>query len=127
MPDATWELTLPWPRPPLDLNKRRHYMAEYRIRQQIIPAVHVLALQAKLPKGLDRVRIVLHWQPAIVRLRDTDNPTPTLKVCIDALTRYGLVPDDDSEHVTSGCVIEELASKSRLWLTIHDLSPEVAA
>ncbi len=121
-----WTLDLPWPRPPLDENKRLHHMAVYRARQEIIPAVRVLALQAKLPKGLDRVGIVLHWQATVHRPRDSDNPTPTLKACIDALTRYGLLEDDDSEHVTSGCVIEALGPKSRLWLTIHDLSGEAA-
>lgn len=120
-PLRTWELELPWPRPPLDLNKHMHHMQIHRIRNEIIPAMHILALQAKLPKGLPRVRIVLHWQPKVARPRDSDNPTLTLKACIDGLTRYGLTADDDSEHVESACVIEPLGPKSRLWLTIAEL------
>lgn len=120
----TWELPLPWARPPLDLNTSMHYMQIHRIRKEIISAMHVLALQAKLPKDLDRVRIVLHWQPMVARTRDVDNPVTTLKACTDGLTRYGLVEDDDSEHVESACVIEPLGRVARLWITITDISPE---
>jgi crossover junction endodeoxyribonuclease RusA len=117
----SWTIDLPWPRPPLDLNKRMHWGQVHRIRNEILPAMHILALQAKLPKGLERVRIVLHWQPRVARKRDSDNPSSTLKACIDGLTRYGLTEDDDSAHVESACVIEPLGPKSRLWLTITEV------
>ena len=129
MSPRTWTLELPFDRPPLSLNARQHHMAVYRIRQQIIEAVHWQAIAQRLPKNLDHVGIVLHWQATVKRSRDTDNPAPTLKACIDALAGgrgkrrgYGLVVDDDSEHVTSGVVIEQLAAEPRMWLEIHDLS-----
>jgi Holliday junction resolvase RusA-like endonuclease len=118
----TWEIDLPYPAPPLSLNKRMHYQAEHRVRTQILSDVAVLARALKIPKGLQRVEIALHWQARVIRRRDSDNPTPTLKVCIDALTKYGLTEDDDSAHVESACVIEPLGPKSRLWLTITEVT-----
>jgi crossover junction endodeoxyribonuclease RusA len=117
-----WVIDLPYPAPPLSLNKRMHYRSEARVRKQIHSDVAVLARVLKIPKGLQRVEIVLHWQARVIRRRDSDNPTPTLKACIDALTKYGLVEDDDAEHVTSRCVIEPLAKKPRVWLTITEVT-----
>jgi hypothetical protein len=103
---------LPYDRPPLSMNKRLHHMAEYRVREQIRTDVLALARFYKLPKGLERVHVVLHWSPIVRRTRDTDNPGPTVKAILDALKPgtpkkpgHGLVPDDDSEHVSSEVVI----------------------
>jgi hypothetical protein len=123
---------LPYDRPPLSMNKRLHHMAEYRVREQIRTDVLALARFYKLPKGLDRVHVVLHWSPIVRRSRDTDNPAPTVKAIIDALKvgtpkkpGYGLVPDDDSEHVSSGVVIHPVRpfrggwdDEPRMWLEI---------
>jgi len=121
---SEWTLDLPYAAPPLSLNGRHHWTYITRTTSQLKQDTHRLALHAKLPRGLERVEVVLHWQPRTKRKRDTDNPTPTLKACIDGLTRlYKLVPDDDSDHVSSRCVIEPVAATARLWLTITDLGP----
>jgi len=71
----------------------------------------LLATSSKLPKHLDQVGIVLHWQATTKRPpRIATTPHPTLKALIDGLVRYGLVEDDNSERVTSGCVIESVAA-----------------
>lgn len=116
-----WRLDLPYPRPPLTLNQRMHWAPKLQIQRQIADDVTLLAHAAKLPTGLDRVEIVLCWHARLNRRRDTDNPAPTLKAAIDALTRYGLTADDDSEHVTSGVVIESGAPVDALWLSIREL------
>ena len=98
-------LTLPYDKPPLGLNDRMHWRPANRWRQQIKNDTITLAKQAKLPTGLDRIHVTLVWYPKDRRNRDSDNPTPTLKAAIDGLVKYGLIPDDNSEHVTSECVI----------------------
>jgi len=123
-----WRILLPYPRPPLSLNQRLHWAAKAKITKQIIDDVTVLAHASSVPKGLVRVGIVLHWSAKTNRRRDTDNPAPTLKAAIDALTRYGLTADDDSTHVTSGTTIESGAPVDALWLSIFELrdGPETA-
>lgn len=117
-----WRLDLPgYTSPPLSENQRLHWAAKHRIGQQLRNDVLLLARAAKLPRNLGRVEIVWHWQPTVRRRRDDDNPTPSLKVARDALVAYGLVADDDSEHVRSGCVIEPVgAPPARCWLTITE-------
>jgi len=121
------EIDLPYQRPPLSLNGRMHWADKARWTKQLRDDAMVLAVKHRLPKGLAHVGIVLHWQATTRRQRDTDNPTPTLKALIDGLTRYGLVEDDDSGHVTSGVVVESLAPIARLWLRIIELTARRAA
>lgn len=120
----TWVLRLPYSAPPLSLNKKLHWSAEYKWKQQIQSDVLNMARYVRLPKGLSRVEIVLHWAPSVRRDRDTDNPTLTLKPAIDALIRYGLCADDSHEYVSSRCVIEPIAKPSQVWLSVTDLSQE---
>lgn len=98
---------------------------------------------AKLPRGLDRVRIdcvaFIHGQNKVVR--EADNLAPTRKAAVDGLgpdrrtartpraVGYGLVPDDSDEHVELTAVrIERLPAHpyrlGHLQLTITDLSED---
>lgn len=118
----TWTIELPYASPPLSLNDRMHWARANWWKQCIRADAHTLALAERLPLGLTRVEIALHYQPSTKRSRDEDNMFATLKPAIDGLVQYGLVADDDSAHVTSRCVIEPVAKPARLWLTITDLS-----
>ncbi|HET6917328.1 MAG TPA: hypothetical protein VFH56_14640 [Acidimicrobiales bacterium] len=115
-----WTIPLPYPRPPLNLNQRMHWAPRNRLTQQIKSDVHTLARLHKLPTGLDRVIVTLHWQPTTNRRRDSDNPSPTLKAAIDGLTQYGLTADDNSAHVWSATIIEPRAAQAAVWLTIEE-------
>jgi hypothetical protein len=128
---TTYILWLPWLQPPITSNQQRrmHHMTEARIKRGIRVDVGWAAKAAKLPKGLARVEIVLHWQPAINRARDEDSLAPALKSCCDALALgrgrhpgYGLVADDTAGIVTSRTVIHPVAKPARFWLEIEDLS-----
>jgi hypothetical protein len=128
---TTYILPLTWLQPPITSNQQRrmHHMAEARIKRQIRFTVGLQAKLARLPKGLARVEIILHWQPAIARARDEDSLAPTLKSCCDALALgkgrnpgYGLVADDTAGIVTSRTVIHPVAKPARFWLEIEDLS-----
>jgi hypothetical protein len=128
---TTYILPLPWLQPPITANtqRRMHHMAEARIKRGIRADVGWAAKQAKLPKGLARVEIVLHWQPEVLRGRDEDSLDPCRKSCVDALALgkgrnpgYGLVADDTAGIVTSRTVIHPVATPARFWLEIEDLS-----
>lgn len=121
-------LRLPYLKPPLNANQRLHRMAEYRLQAQVKGDTIRMALMERLPTGLSRVQIVLHYRPASRRKRDTDNLSATLKPAIDGLKTYGLIPDDNSEHVLSTCVIDpvEPGQPGQLYLHIIDLTEEAA-
>lgn len=120
-----WTIRLPYDRPPLSLNDRMHWAKAAGLKRMLLADIQNLAISERIPRGLDRVHIVLHWQPARRGQRDTDNPTATLKPLIDGLVKYGLVTDDNSEHVTSECVIEPVGKPSRTWLTIRRVPAQV--
>lgn len=119
----TFVIRLPYVAPPLSLNDRMHWAQASRLKIQLKADVYTLAMHHKLPKNVDQVRVTLVWLPKDRRRRDTDNPTATLKVCIDALKDYGLVADDDSTHVTSSCEIGNPQPGGALLLKVDVLSP----
>jgi hypothetical protein len=63
-------------------------------------AVGWLVKGAKIP-ALSHASIWLEWTPSVHRRRDTDNPEPTRKACIDAIVSVArILPDDTPEYVT---------------------------
>lgn len=121
----TWEMKLPYERPPMSLNKHVHHMKEYRLREQIKTDIGWLARYHKLPKGLQQIKVELLWVVAPNRRRDTDNPTPSLKPMIDALVKHGVVPDDTAAHVRSEVLIEAPTPyrSHGMYLVVRDIAP----
>jgi hypothetical protein len=119
----TWTLTLPYRTPPLRDNSRDHWAVKAAATRQLRGDARVLAAHAKLPRQLHRVAIILHWQPAVRRRRDQLSIAPTLKPLVDGLVDYGLVPDDDVDHVTVTCRIHppQPGACGALWLDIEEL------
>jgi Holliday junction resolvase RusA-like endonuclease len=133
----TWTIPLPgYTTPPLSQNRRQHWAAERKIKQQLQGVVIQWAQAVKLPKGRQKVTITLHWEPSVERRRDVDNYFDTVKPCVDALVRYGLCADDDHRIVLPQVKIHPVAAlpklhyvgslrqrqPARLWLTVEDLS-----
>lgn len=116
---TSWELLLPYPSPPLSLNKRMHWRVENSWKKQLHNDVLVLCLLNHLPKDQARARVTLVWHPHDKRRRDTDNPVPTLKALIDGLVKYRLVTDDSSEFVTSSVEILAPMRPARLLLRVE--------
>jgi Holliday junction resolvase RusA-like endonuclease len=112
---------LPWPKPPLTKNKRLHYHAEAKVRKQVHRDVMLMALSAKLPKGLGQVKIDLWWEARIERRRDTDNMFDTMKPLIDGLVKYGLVEDDNADHVKSECHVVT-GTRDICWMVVTPAS-----
>lgn len=116
-------IELPWKRPPLSLNDRKHWTAQHRIKTSLRNEAAVLTRQAR---GFDPepfelpLDITLVWRVTDRRRRDTDNPFATLKPCIDGITD-ALGIDDHAGNVSSRCVIEYRPGESPgLRLDVRD-------
>lgn len=119
-----WRIDLPgYRKVPLSQNDRSHWRSTHRDRIDLMDATMWMAKLVKLPTGLQRVSVELHYVPATRRRRDEDNMAPTLKACCDALVMYKLVPDDSHEYLTSASRIDPVNSrKCGLYLLVADLS-----
>lgn len=109
---VSYELPLPYQRPPLSLNdglggKRGRHAKAAKVRA-LRDAVTVRGRQLDM-RPAPHLHVVLHYVPRDRRARDADNLVATLKPCIDALTAAGatrgwaclsLVPDDTPEHLS---------------------------
>ena len=78
-----------------------------------------------------RVRVTLHYIPPDRRVRDAENPTPTLKAVCDGIVDAGIVRDDSPKFMVKDMpVIHPAASVSglrpRLWVVIAALTWESA-
>jgi len=116
----TWEITLPWKRPPLTLNQRLAWPVKAGITKRVRRDVALLIRAHHIPP-CGQVKVTLHWQPDTVRRRDLDNPFATLKVCVDAIRDAGVVADDDSTHVSFAVDIHPVrrGDSARVWLEIQ--------
>lgn len=95
----TWVITLPYERPPLNLNQRHHWTVRSRITKQIREQGGWLMRAAHIPP-LRNATVGLNWTVPDRRRRDTDNPILTLKPLADAMVDAGILPDDTPEFVT---------------------------
>lgn len=136
----TATLKLPWSAPPLSMNDsgatRGAMFAKARKITEIRRTVVTLAIATKLPKGVDRATITLHYRPRDNKPRDSVNLAPTLKAAVDGLTPqkivttkrgfnvhpgYGFVVDDSTRHVSTPEPIIHPAERGlpgALWLEI---------
>lgn len=121
-------IRLPWTTPPLTLNQRwPHWAPKARKTAEVRRAAATLARAHTRYHGgeYDRAHVELWWHPKDRRTRDTDNPFPTLKACIDGLRDAEVLAADDCEHVTSKVVIAAVdKTDPRLELVVHEWNGE---
>lgn len=117
---TVYEIDLPWSSPPLSLNQRLHWAARARKTAEVRGAAHVLAKQHRLHVGgpHPHVEVTLHYRPRDNRVRDVDNPIPTLKACCDGLVDAGVVVDDAPTHMTKHMTVIHESGEPRLWLVV---------
>jgi crossover junction endodeoxyribonuclease RusA len=118
-----WVIGLPWSEPPLSLNVHRIRAHEARLAREIRADTGKLVRAARVP-ALPRVQVVLHWQPTTNRVRDVENPVPTLKHCCDAIVDAGVVEDDDPPRMVKGMPVIHPPVKGRapsMWLVLVEL------
>jgi hypothetical protein len=111
----TWVLPLPYVRPPLSANKRKHWSPAHKEYRAVLDDVIYLARHWRRtpPAGLSpllgvgRADVELVWYPGSDRRADSDNISDTLKPVLDGLVKGGVWPDDNWRYVrrTSSIVI----------------------
>lgn len=110
-------IELPWTSPPLTLNQRMHWGRHSKLTKEIRSTVALLARGRTITPP---VTVSLVWTVTDKRRRDTDNPAPTTKACIDGCRDAGVFTDDHSGIVThSGCRIEQ-GSRKGMRLEIRE-------
>ena len=95
--------TLDVPDAPYSTPNTREHQADKSAKGQVWrEATGWVALEQKVPKGMDRIRVQLTMLPKDARPRDEDNlVSGVLKHMIDGLVDVGIVPDDTPRHVVA--------------------------
>lgn len=98
MTARSWKVTITAPGPWLNANGRRQHRHQTGTRQAWRDATTVAARAARLP-ALGRAHILATLRFTDNRRRDAANYHPTVKVVVDALVAYGLLPDDSTAYL----------------------------
>lgn len=107
----------------LNLNVNLHWAPRNKRAQAWRHGAHIMARQARLPKGLLRVQVdAFVWKKTRVRY-DPHNLMATLKPVIDGLVDYGLIPDDNTTHLAGPFIHHGGYGTEKLVLVIKNLEP----
>lgn len=119
---TTQRIPLPFNRPPLSLNDRGHWATRYRKEKLVRDQVALLARHHKI-KAVDAAVVTFHWRPAVNRPRDQDNVMASVKPCVDALVRSGILPSDTHDIVTPAVEIHPVVKgeAGATWITIEEV------
>lgn len=113
----TYEIVLPYDKPPLSLNQRLHWAVKAKLVKEVRATTARLAEQLQIPP-LEAVEITLIYTPKTARKRDTDNLFATLKPAVDGLVDAGVLADDNTEIVKRLSVLIAPVSKTAPKMTI---------
>lgn len=80
------------------MNSRVSKVEEWRLGNAIKDGV-ALVLKGAVPRDVHPVTVELVWYPGNNRVADSDNIATTLKYCVDALVRMGVLPNDSPKFV----------------------------
>lgn len=128
-----WALDLPWDAPPVKPNGGHgNVYAHARKVKDVRKTAGLLARNARIPRGLDRVRVQLVWYVPDRRRRDVDNLWMTLKALADGLTADGgkggeydwpVVADDTPEYMEKPApqIVYRKGCRKRLVLFVDRL------
>ena len=120
---TSYRITLNSPTPPLNANNRNHWAKNARITSALREEIGWKARAQTLHRHITApFTVTLHYRPSDNRRRDTDNLTPTLKVCCDALVDAGLADDDTPDLMRKQMPIIHRAEKGKagqLWIEIE--------
>lgn len=118
-------IPLPWRKPPLAQNDRRHWRQQHRDFQTAKDEA-CWAIRAARPTTHERAEVVLHYRVKDRIRRDADGPAPTLKVVLDALVAEHIIPDDSWNHVPRVAIHIHPPAPGQppaMWLTLTDTEP----
>ena len=95
----TFTIALPAGLKLLSLNGREHWAEKGRRHKALKNAAWAMARQAQIPR-LERVSVVVEYQPRDRRERDPDNISPSGKAALDGLVAAKILADDSKTYVT---------------------------
>lgn len=112
-------IRLPYTKPPLSLNDRKHWRAKAKITADI--RRHVAEQSQAIP-ACSASEVWLHYVPRDGRRRDADNLVPILKACCDGLVDAGVVPDDTPELMRKHMPLIDVANRAdpHLYLVVKE-------
>lgn len=105
----------------INLNQKEHWAPRNKRAQAWRHGAHMIARQNRLPKGLQRAQVDAYVWKSSRRRYDPHNLMPTLKPVVDGLVDYGLVADDDVEHLVGPFVHHGGYGSDRLVLVVRSL------
>lgn len=120
----TWDVRLPWAKPPLSMNDRPRNWAAHARKVATVRSLAAREIEGAmgLGLGLDHVDVTLTYYPRSRRRADRINICATQKAVMDAVVDCGVVPDDTPRYVTDCLpVIAEPDGDPRLILTITEV------
>ena len=119
----TYTIALPAGLKLLSLNDRLHWRERNSRAQELKRATWVMALNAGIPR-LERVSVVVEYQPPDRRHRDGDNISPAGKAALDGIVAAKVLAGDDKRYVTGTfCTIGEPYPGGRLLLHLTEVAP----
>jgi len=113
-----YTLTIPLLPPSLNAWQSCHWAKRKRIKDEWCNAVWALCNESRIPP-MERIHLEAVLFFATKRKRDTDNYVITYKIVQDCLVRIGMIPDDNTDHVSiSPPILDVDSSSPRTVLTI---------
>lgn len=106
----------------LNANDRMHWAQKARVTRTWRQAGLITARQQQLP-AFERIEIRVWVHKTTARRYDAMNLYPTFKAFVDGLVDYGLIPDDDNEHLL-GPIIMQGAKHDQPGATIQITAQE---
>lgn len=124
-------IPLPWLAPPITQNELRrvHYQAEAKMKRVALDQAR-RSIRAKDVPFMAGAVVILHWRMPDRKRRDGDGAAPTLKVCLDALVKEGVLQDDSWVEVPHSGITTHPPVKGKtgaMWLSVSPVPGEEAA
>ena len=119
MSPREWHIRLPYTKPPLSLNDRKHWRVKSKVTAEI--RAHV-AHHAQYIPACSASEVWLVYVPRDARRRDADNLVPILKACCDGLVDARVVPDDTPELMRKHMPVIDAPNRAdpHLYLVVRE-------
>lgn len=105
-------------RPWINLNDRDHYMTKAKKTAAWIEETNRQLDKVDVPR-MDKAQLdFLVFKPTRGRY-DPHNLAPTMKAIVDAIVRYGIVPDDDYRHVKVTIDHGGISADKTAYMQVH--------
>lgn len=94
-----WEVLLEGKPSNVNRDRNRHWATRSQFTKETREAIFWLCSAAKIPKGLDKVGVTVEHHTKTARRVDVAACVESVKAAIDGMVDYGLIPDDNPDHL----------------------------